>query len=85
MAILLEFLPGLFGFLGFGWIYAGNVAAGIFWLFGYLLWFVGAAIGSVITGGFGCFLSVPITIVLLVISITSLNAYTRAHPELFGN
>ncbi len=84
-ALILEILPGLFGFLGFGWIYSGNTSAGIMWLVGYLIWSYTIVIPTgVLTYGLCLFCTAPISITLLVISVYSLNEYIRQHPELFG-
>lgn len=85
IALVLEILPGLFGFLGFGWIYAGNTSAGIIWLVGFLGWTVVATIISFATGGVGIFCWLPVSIAGITFSTASLNKYTNNHPELFGN
>jgi hypothetical protein len=69
---------------GFGWIYSGNTGAGIAWLIGVLIWDVVAIIISLLTGGFGCFCTIPANIVLVAISAVTLNSYTKQHRELFG-
>ena len=84
VAIILEILPGLFGFLGFGWMYAGNIAAGAIWLICFLLWTFVAVVIDVLTAGFGVCLTLPVSIVLIIISTVSLNSYTKQHQELFG-
>ena len=84
VATILEVLPGLFGFLGIGWLYAGNTAAGIVWLIGFLFWTFIATILSIATGGFGVICWLPISVGLIVISVISLNKYMRNHPETFG-
>ena len=84
IALILEILPGLFGFLGFGWIYSGNTNTGIAWLIGVLVWDAIAALVAVLTAGFGCFCTVPIHLALIALSASSLNTYTKQHPELFG-
>jgi hypothetical protein len=84
IALILEILPGLFGLLGFGWIYSGNTNTGILWLIGYLLFSIFAVIIDVATGGLACFCTFPVNIVAIVLSATSLNKYIKAHPELFG-
>ena len=38
IALILEILPGMFGFLGSGWMYAGNYSKGIMFLIGFLAW-----------------------------------------------
>ena len=84
-ALILEILPGLFGLLGFGWIYSGNTSTGIIWLIGYLVWIIIGVTISVLTVGFGVLCVAPISIAAIVISAVSLNNYTKTHPELFGN
>jgi hypothetical protein len=84
VALILEILPGLFGFLGFGWIYSGNTHTGIMWLIGVFIWDILAVIIDIATGGFGCFCTLPINVILIAISASSLNTYTKQHPELFG-
>lgn len=85
IALILEILPGLFGLLGLGWIYSGNTNTGFKWLVGVLVWHVFALIIDIGSAGFGCFLChLPVNLVLLAISASSLNTYTRQHSELFG-
>ena len=84
LAMIIEILPGLFGFLGFGWIYAGNTSAGIIWLIAFLGWTVTATIISVMTGGIGIFCWLPISLGGIITSAVTLNSYTKKHPEIFG-
>lgn len=84
VALILEILPGLFGFLGFGWIYSGNTQTGILWLAGLLMWTIAAVIIDVVTAGFGCLCTLPISLALIAISVSNLNTYIKNHPELFG-
>ena len=55
VALLLEVVGGFFGFLGIGWIYAGNPAWGVLLLISYWLldWIVGLSL-SVVTLGVWC-------------------------------
>jgi hypothetical protein len=84
LAMVIEIIPGLFGFLGFGWIYAGNTNRGLLWLFGFLTWTVIATIISVATVGIGIICWFPISVAGIVISAVTLNTYTKQHPELFA-
>ena len=84
IALVLEILPGLFGLLGFGWIYAGNTTTGILWLGGVFVWDIIVIILSMLTAGLICFISVPVNLVLVAVSAVLLNTYTKQHPELFG-
>ena len=56
MALLLEIVGGFFGFLGIGWIYAGQPAVGILLLVGYWLldWMIGLALAAVTLGAWCC-------------------------------
>jgi TM2 domain-containing membrane protein YozV len=84
IALILEILPGLFGFLGIGWIYAGETSKGVIWLVGFLIYVIISAIIIAVTAGFGACFTLPINLVLIAVSATSLNKYTKEHPELFG-
>jgi TM2 domain-containing membrane protein YozV len=84
LAIVLEVLPGLFGILGIGWMYAGNINTGLAVLVGNLIFLAISAVIAVLTAGIGLCILWPMEIVILVLSATQLNKYTRKHPELFG-
>jgi hypothetical protein len=84
IALILELLPGLFGLLGFGWIYSGETGRGIVWLGGMFVWSIIAIGIAVLTGGLSCFCTFPVSISLIAISVASLSSYTRQRPELFG-
>jgi TM2 domain-containing membrane protein YozV len=84
IALILEILPALLGFLGFGWIYAGEVNTGVTFLVGYLVVVFVFAIFDVFSSGICCFLTLPLQIVIVVISVSRLNKHIKAHPELFG-
>jgi hypothetical protein len=85
MAYIIEILPALFGFLGFGWIYSGNATIGIILLLGFFGWSVIAGIIDVFTAGIGLLCTVPIGLVFIGLSTLLLNNYIKQHPELFGN
>lgn len=73
VALILELLPGVLGFLGFNWIYSNQTATGLFWLIGYLVWRVIAVTIFFLTGGLSCFGTVPINMTLIALSATQLN------------
>jgi hypothetical protein len=84
LTIILEALPGMFGFFGIGWMYAGNVGTGLALLFGNWVYLAIGAVIATVTAGIGlCFLW-PVEILFLVLSATQLNKYIKQHPELFG-
>jgi len=83
-AMLLEIGPGLFGFLGFGWIYSGKTGTGITILIAYLLTSLFFAALGAITFGFSFLITVPIQIIAVIISAVTLNSYTKKRTDLFG-
>jgi hypothetical protein len=84
-ALVLEILPGLFGFPGFGWIYSGNAIIGLPLLLGALVWNILIACpGIILTGGLGICCAIPMGWMVLAISVLWLNSYTREHTEVFG-
>lgn len=84
LALVLEIVPDLFGIYGIGWIYSGNSSTGVAWLIGGLVWDVIAIIIAAVTGGIALFCTIPVNILLTALSATSLNTYTKNHPEIFG-
>lgn len=84
IALILELLPGFFGFLGFGWIYSGNTNTGVLLLAGMIVWSIIAVGLVVLTGGLACFCTLPINLAVVGGSAYFLNQYTKEHPELFG-
>jgi len=84
LALILEILPGLFGFLGFGWIYSGNTSTGIMWLIGFLVWDVISIIIAVFSASLGLICTLPISIALIALSASRLNSYTKNNPQIFG-
>lgn len=84
IALILELVLGLFGFLGIGWIYSNQTTTGILCLVGMFVWNFIAFFIIIITGGFGCFCTLPVNLVAIAVSAYMLNNYTQEHPELFG-
>ena len=84
IALILEILPGIFGLLGFGWIYSGRTSTGLSWLIGFLVWGFFAILLLAISGGLACICILPINLVVIALSARSLEAYTKGQPELFG-
>lgn len=68
LAMILEILPGLFGFLGIGHIYAGYTTTGILLLIGWMVAIVVMSIISGLTLGVGLICQVPLMIVGPVVS-----------------
>ncbi len=83
VALILEILPGLFGFLGIGWIYAGNVTVGVLALVGYLLFLGFELLVIVFTGGLAACCLLPLNLVAVAVSALLLNNYMKERPEQF--
>ena len=77
-ALILEVIPGLLGFLGIGWLYAGDTTRGLLILIGYWVFlvieFVIGTTFSVLTLGLGACIALPLG-VLVNLSIIGLSAY----------
>jgi hypothetical protein len=84
VALGLEILPGLFGFLGIGWIYSGRTWIGLAWLAGYLIW-QGVIIAFVIWSGSPAYACMGLSNLLWVgVSAYSLNSNLSSEPLIFG-
>lgn len=83
LAMVLEILPGLFGFLGIGWLYAGQTGKGLAFLIGNLIYVIFAGILIALTAGIAACITWPIEIGILVFSAVTLNNFSKQHPELF--
>lgn len=75
IALLIELLPGLFGFLGIGWLYAGSVGTGIALLLGFIAWNFFAIILDAITFGLFACLHIPANLVIIGVSAYMLNNF----------
>lgn len=84
IALVLEVLPGVFGFLGIGWMYSGNIAVGLAWLLGVLVWNVIGLVAAFFTVGFSFCCTVPLTWALVGVSTYFLNEYTKQNAGMFG-
>lgn len=82
-AILLEVIPGLFGILGIGWIYAGRVNVGVPVLIGGLLFAFLLAVVVILTMGCGVVLAFPIWLVAMGLSAFLLNQEMNRTPGQF--
>jgi hypothetical protein len=84
LALALEILPALVGVFGIGWMYAGNITAGVILLIAMLVWEGLGLIVALFTLGAGCLCVIPINLVVIAISAFLLYNYTKQHPERFG-
>ncbi len=84
IALVLEVLPGIFGFPGIGWLYSGNIAVGLGLLLGVLVWNVIGIVIAIPTIGISLCCTVPITWVVVGVSTYFLNEYTKKNAGMFG-
>ena len=77
VAMILEILFGLFGLMGMGWLYAGNILTAILVFIGFTVFLLVEAALIAITGGLcGC-LALPVNIAVAVISGMRVRDYVR--------
>jgi TM2 domain-containing membrane protein YozV len=83
-AMLLEIGPGLFGLLGFGWIYSGRTGTGIIVLVVNISINLFFLLLSALTFGLSIIIALPVQIIAIIISAVTLNGYTKQRTDLFG-
>jgi hypothetical protein len=83
LALILEIVGGLFGFIGIGWIYAGQMGMGLAFLIGNWMFICFQAVLAAVTAGFSLCVTLPIEIAVVAVSAVMLNNHTKQHPELF--
>lgn len=84
MAVGMEVVGGLFGFLGVGWIYAGQTGVGVTLMLGYWLFICVQAGIAMMSMAASLLCTVPVTLTIIGISAYMLYNHTRSHPEEFG-
>lgn len=77
IALVVEILFGLFGLLGIGWFYAGNMGIGALAFFGYFVLIGLESVVVVVTGGLAACLIVPVNLALIVVSGFKARDYVR--------
>lgn len=77
LAMIIEGVFGFFGFLGIGWMYAGNVGTGILALIGMWVFIAIETTISFFTGGIAMCLLGPLHIVIIVFSAIKARDYAR--------
>jgi hypothetical protein len=77
IALIIEVLFGIFGALGIGWLYAGNVSMGVVALIGYLVFLFLEGIAIALTGGLAACVVVPVNLAIIVISGFKARDYVR--------
>lgn len=82
-ALVLEIVPALFGFFGIGWIYAGEAGNGLILMFGMFIWTAIQTALAIVTGTSSLCITIPITVLVLIISAASLSSFAEKHTERF--
>lgn len=77
VALILEIVFGLFGIMGMGWLYAGNILTAVLVFIGFMIFVLVEAALIALTGGIcGC-LALPVNIGIAVFSATRVREYVR--------
>ena len=82
---MLEAIPGLFGFMGIGWIYVGCTRRGSWLLGGVLLWNLGEAALIAVTSGAACCITMPLNLIMVGTSVGFLINHIQQNPEEFSS
>jgi hypothetical protein len=77
IAMIVEIVFGIFGAMGMGWLYAGNIPVGIAAFAGFLILLALELLGISITLGFAACLTIPLNIVIAVVSGIKARDYVR--------
>lgn len=77
IAMIIEIVFGIFGALGMGWLYAGNITAGVLIFLGYLVLLGIELLIISFTLGFALCLIVPVNIVIAAVSGIKVRDYVR--------
>jgi zinc-ribbon domain len=79
-AFVLEFVLGIFGFMGIGWVYGRRTTVGLVMLVGWWLVVATGIGGSLASGGFGCCLWLPVHFVAPFISAILVRSELEKNP-----
>lgn len=77
IAMLVEIIFGVFGFLGLGWLYARNIPMAIAVFIGFAIFMIFESFVAMITFGLSLCLSLPLHFVLVIISGVRVRDYVR--------
>ncbi len=79
-AFALEFVLGIFGFLGTGWLYSGRTVLGLVMLAGWWLIVASGIGGSLLSGGLGCCLWLPVHFIAPLVSALVVKSELERNP-----
>lgn len=63
-----EFIGGLFGFMGIGWMISGHFGMGVVLLLGWWTWVVVMIVVSALTGGIALCIQIPLQFIIPLLS-----------------
>ena len=77
IAMILEIIFGIFGLMGMGWLYAGNILTAVLIFIGFTILLVIEGVLSALTGGICACLAFPVNIAVAVVSGLRVQDYVR--------
>jgi hypothetical protein len=77
ITMVIEIIFGIFGALGMGWLYAGNITVGVIAFVGYLIWLGVELLVTSVTLGFAACLFIPLNLVIAIVSGIKARDYVR--------
>jgi TM2 domain-containing membrane protein YozV len=77
VAMILEIVFGLFGIMGMGWLYAGNILTAVLIFIGFMIFVLVEAALIAITGGLCSCVALPANIGIAIFSATRVRDYVR--------
>ena len=77
VAMILEIVFGLFGIMGMGWLYAGNILTAVLVFIGFMIFVLVEAALIALTGGLCSCVALPVNIGLAVFSAIRARDYVR--------
>ena len=80
---MLEVVPALFGLLGIGWIYAGQVKIGVWLLGGGVAFWVLTIVAAIVTVGCALMVAPLLWLVAIVASAIKLHQHMQSEPGIF--
>lgn len=77
-------IVGIIGVYGIGWLSVGQTRTGLILLIGMLVWAAFSIAAGIYTGGLTPYITIPVNVLVIVISGISLNGYMNKNPDAFG-
>ena len=77
IAMIIEGIFGIFGFLGVGWMYAGSIGRGLLMMVGMWVFIAIESVVGTLTGGLAMCLFAPVHLIILVFSAIKVRNHVR--------